>query len=449
MKTRLLFVLVACITACMTGPYQDTPITNKSAPILFQGYAGAAGAEVTLATLNHNTGEYRTFAATTAGAKAEVDSTGRSWYYWSTSAVLPRQGSAWQPQGAGGSKVTLKATVGSPQAYTFTQAQMLCTVQNLPAKGYLQAALDCGATDAPLILLAPCDSQVTSVNAEMNGCYHVGSRTNLTDFPFDRSYDVANGMQGVCHDDTNWFVTTAWRNGFEQKSRIAKKAVNVSFNEDNFLVYRSPYIDQGWRHPGDCDVFNGLVYVPMEPGEGFAAFNAIGRFNTSDLSYHPLLLMPENSPQRRGGDFPWLARNPRNGLWYSSRFDATELYVYDISASAITYKGAVKLPQRFDHVQGGEFSPSGRLFLSMDRGAGLVSLELGEGLGSTAALTQVLPLNWVIDDEEIEGLTVWNLEDGRAPGIRGQVHVLMIDAYEASNDDLYFKHVRITPVEAL
>jgi len=45
-------------------------------------------------------------------------------------------------------------------------------------------------------------------------------------------------------------------------------------------------------------------------------------------------------------------------------------------------------------------------------------------------------------DEEIEGLTVWNLDDGRAPGIRGQVHVLMSDLEDASNDDLYFKHMR-------
>ncbi|MFP2932874.1 hypothetical protein ACLESO_48555 [Pyxidicoccus sp. 3LG] len=44
---------------------------------------------------------------------------------------------------------------------------------------------------------------------------------------------------------------------------------------------------------------------------------------------------------------------------------------------------------------------------------------------------------------------MWNLDDGRAPGIRGQVHVLMLDVGEVSNDDLYFKHVRISPIDAL
>jgi hypothetical protein len=414
------------------------------------------GATITLGALNNNTGEHRTFATTVASSTAEVDSTGRSWYYWSISKVLPRQGAFWQPDGTNSSKVSIKATIAGNQSYTFTAAQMTCTVQNVAAKGYMQAALDCGSTNAPLAMLAPCDSKVTSVNSEMNGCYHVGTSTNLEDFPFDRSYELANGLQGVCHDDNSWFLTSAWRNSSGQQSRIAKKSVNVSFNEDNFLVYRSPYIDQGWRHPGDCDVFGGVVYVPLEPDAGFAGFNAIGRFNTADLAYHPVMPLPENSPQRSPGNFPWMARNPKNGLWYSSKFDASELYVYAIAGSTITYKGTVKLPQAIFRIQGGEFSPSGRLFLATDWNTGLVSLELGLGLtpeentvGSTAAITQWHTINWVPGDEEIEGLTVWNLDDGRAPGIRGQVHVLMIDVGEVSNDDLYFKHVRISPIDAL
>jgi hypothetical protein len=72
-----------------------------------------------------------------------------------------------------------------------------------------------------------------------------------------------------------------------------------------------------------------------------------------------------------------------------------------------------------------------------------------DSIGSTAAITQWHTINWVPGDEEIEGLTVWNLDDGRAPGIRGQVHVLMLDVGEVSNDDLYFKPVRVSPIDAL
>jgi hypothetical protein len=454
MKTRSVFIVAACLTACVTGPYQNTQITSKSASIRFQGYASTPGTAITLAARNHNTGEYQTFATTAATSQAEVDNTGRAWYYWNTSVVLPRQGGYWQPDGANSSKVTIRVTVGAIQAYTFTQAQMVCTVQNR-SKGYVDAALGCGASDSPLVMLAPCDNKVTSVHEEMNGCYYTGSGTNLQDFPFDRSYELANGLQGVCHDDNNWFVTSAWRTfsfaslGVEQLSRIAKKPVTVSFNEDNFLVYKSGYISQGWRHPGDCDVFDGRVYVALEPDEGFAGFNAIGRFNTSDLKHHPVLPIPENSPQRTPGNFPWIARSPKTGLWYSSKFDATELYVYDITGSTVTYMGALKLPQQISRVQGGEFSPSGRLFLATDWHTGLASIELPNGIGSVAAITQWLTLKWVPGDEEIEGLTVWDLDDGRAPGIGGQVHVLMLDVGEIGNDDLYFKHVRISPIDAL
>ena len=449
MKTRFLLVLAACLTACTTGPYRNTQLTSTSAPVRFQGFAAGPGTTITLAARNHKTGEYRTFATTTATSRAEVDSRGRSWYHWSTSVVLPRQGGYWQPDGTRSSKVTIRVTVGTLDAYSFTQAQMFCTVRNL-SRGYADAALGCGATDAPLVLEAPCDTWAGYADAEMGGCYHAGRATSLRDFPFDRSYGLSNGMQGVCHDDNHWFFTTAWRNIWGQHSRIAKKSVALNLNdEDNFLVYGSAYASQGWRHPGDCDVFDGIVYVPLEPDAGIAPYNAIGRFNTADLAYHPALPLPANSPQRSPGNFPWMARNPRNGLWYSSRFDATELYVYEISGSTVTYRGAVRLPQALSRVQGGEFSPSGRLFLSTDWGTGLVSLEVPEGTGSSAAITQYSVLDWVPGDEEIEGLTVWDLDDGRSPGIGGQVHVLMIDTETFSTDDLYFKHVRITPLSAL
>jgi hypothetical protein len=42
--------------------------------------------------------------------------------------------------------------------------------------------------------------------------------------------------------------------------------------------------------------------------------------------------------------------------------------------------------------------------------------------------------------EEPEGITIWDLDDGRAPHIRGQLHVIMLDNDAATDDDLYFKH---------
>jgi hypothetical protein len=45
--------------------------------------------------------------------------------------------------------------------------------------------------------------------------------------------------------------------------------------------------------------------------------------------------------------------------------------------------------------------------------------------------------------EEPEGITIWDLDDGRAPGIRGQLHVLLLDNDDPSYDepdDVYMKH---------
>ncbi len=44
--------------------------------------------------------------------------------------------------------------------------------------------------------------------------------------------------------------------------------------------------------------------------------------------------------------------------------------------------------------------------------------------------------------EEPEGIDIWDLDNHAAPGIEGQIHVIMIDNYPflTGKDDLYFKH---------
>jgi len=47
--------------------------------------------------------------------------------------------------------------------------------------------------------------------------------------------------------------------------------------------------------------------------------------------------------------------------------------------------------------------------------------------------------------EEPEGLTVWDLDaDGRAPGLRGQLHMVLLDNDAVSADDVYVKHYRLS-----
>ena len=45
-------------------------------------------------------------------------------------------------------------------------------------------------------------------------------------------------------------------------------------------------------------------------------------------------------------------------------------------------------------------------------------------------------------DEEPEGLTYWDLDRRNAPGIKGQLHAILLDN-DANGDDVYFKHYRV------
>jgi hypothetical protein len=50
--------------------------------------------------------------------------------------------------------------------------------------------------------------------------------------------------------------------------------------------------------------------------------------------------------------------------------------------------------------------------------------------------------------EEPEGITIWDLDDGRAPGVSGQLHVLLLDN-DLTGDDVYVKHyTNVTHVDA-
>lgn len=438
----------------MTGPVDGTAIARKADEHLFQGYAESPSAPISIQALNQNTNVFITIGTTIATTSPTVDSTGKSWYYWSKYAKLPGTGAYWKSQGNGQSSTEIRTLISNSTAFTFTGAQMNCTVQNVASRGYAQAALDCGAAAASVNLTAPCSVNITNENTEMNGCYHIGNATSLDDFPFDRSYDFANGLQGVCHDNNNWFFTTSWRNISGQHGRIGKKPVHQNLNDNNFLAYSNPY-SPTWKHLGDCDVHDGVVYVPLEKGDGNASYNAIGRFNTSNLNYYPPIEIPLGSPQRSGDIFPWIARNPNDGLWYSSKFNATELYAYSIVGNDIDYIGSVPLTYPVHRVQGGAFSPSGRLYISTDDWVynyGIRVIEIGGLFANSsqrAVILDWIDLDWTPPGEEIEGITVWDLDQGQAPGVCGQLHVIMIGVEWSSNDDFYFKHVKISPIGTL
>ena len=109
-------------------------------------------------------------------------------------------------------------------------------------------------------------------------------------------------------------------------------------------------------------------------------------------------------------------------------------------------------PVCIEHVQGGAFSPkTGLLYLSSDKGdaGGIFTLWVDDSR-RRAYLLHRTPVAYHYTEstiaghqlyyEELEGLTVWDLSDGRAPRLSGQLHLTMIDNVGSGDDDLYFKH---------
>ena len=116
-------------------------------------------------------------------------------------------------------------------------------------------------------------------------------------------------------------------------------------------------------------------------------------------------------------------------------------------------RGKNMLPKK--HPQGGVFSPSGKLFYFV---SGYIGADRDDGIhvfdtttwkrikkstnGSGEFNYEFRTSAWydlTIDGDEPEGLTIWDLDDGRAPGIRGQLHVLMLNN-NAGQDQVHLKH---------
>jgi len=101
---------------------------------------------------------------------------------------------------------------------------------------------------------------------------------------------------------------------------------------------------------------------------------------------------------------------------------------------------------RLYNVQGGVISPSGELLYIVADGIHVFDLSTGRRVARSTNGSGIFNYEFDADCtppfdsecEEPEGLTIWDLDDGRAPGIRGQLHVLLLDNDIA--DDVYLKH---------
>lgn len=287
------------------------------------------------------------------------------------------------------------------------------------------------------------------------------------DYPKDREPGWSEELQGVTHDVAHWY--------FAQKQRLLRFAVTSDINADldevphlevrlpehdvDGLVLgpgRSdtwPFLEAGrYHHFGDLDCFGGHLFVPLESELDPPLPPKVLVFDT-DLQH----IATANLDQQASA--PWCAINPLTGILYSSEFNAAQLTVYrpflDGERFTLQPLGRFDLRsrdgspnRRLDRMQGGAFSENGHLYLVSDFGrfGGVFGFDMLTGREMSH-----LPVDYqaTIDfgfgvapwpKQELEGLTLWDVDAVTAPGIHGQVHLIMIDNSGSGDDDLYFKH---------
>ncbi len=292
----------------------------------------------------------------------------------------------------------------------------------------------------------------------------------------------SNDVQGIAHDDNNWFITQTtviW------KIPVGLNLRTVTASSPGVIRHTLSFYPMlaGFEHTGDPVVYAPVPGGPnylMVPLEGPGRTAAIAMFNCATLAYETIFSLPNQA-----GDAGWCAIDAE-GVIYSSLQHASSLTSYVVDWPHFINGGAILLAPRATQtmfnesgqildlvtMQGGEFAPGGLLYLASGFYTDSNALADREGLHIMQKQTSpqgtvswrriahsTRGINGHFDyyynpgtftgAEEPEGLTIWDLDDGRAPGIRGQLHATVL-SNEIDAGDIDFKHyshiIRVNPL---
>lgn len=301
----------------------------------------------------------------------------------------------------------------------------------------------------------------------------------LGNYPDDANTGWHEEAQGLAHDQDNWFITQRewlWK---VHVSRNLNDLNNVDKDDQKVIVktlcpLRKPQtkrceradmtdmpklLNEGYDHLGDPVYFyhefsgQGYVLVPVErPGE-IGRRPAIAAFRASDLVYvnHAYLTGQTHAA--------WCAIDPQGRVYSSSEdLGPVNRYVVDWSAllsartpltlpnpTQIQLTDESKAPVKIRKMQGGELSPSGQLLYLVSVGGGIQVFDLStmsrvqRSTNGSGYFNYEYHTNFPVKQEP-EGLTIWDLDNDRAPGIKGQLHVLLLNNDWPDDDNVYMKH---------
>jgi len=313
-------------------------------------------------------------------------------------------------------------------------------------------------------------AQLLAVSA--SGQEYESHYRHLGAYPWGEETDWSESVQGVDHDDDHWYLV---RTGeilkipvhydLETVTRTHSGVMTATFNS-------TPLV--GYSHFGDPDVYrhNGVDYlvVPAESIGGLPGIVVVFRCSTLTYVGHDVLT-------QQGVDAGWCAVDQRGKL-YSSLQRASSLFVYDVDwdcldapCGFLTFvetiplldEGGGPLPDLVT-TQGGEFTPGGTLLYltsgfyddneELQASEGITVMDTATWRRTRHSTNGYGVFNYHYDPgcctwEEPEGLTIWDLDDGRAPGVLGQLHVIKVNNDPIGTDRITLFHysnaIYVTP----
>lgn len=288
-------------------------------------------------------------------------------------------------------------------------------------------------------------------------------------------------VEGVAHDNDYWYFTMSRLPATVSWSAIWKVPIGtdlltVTGTTPGVTRHAVTNIHQLFQYPsfGDGDVyrFNGVDYlvVPLSRDGGCINQSAsVAFFRCDTLGFVGVAPLP-GLPC----DAQWIAVNDAGELYTSQSHVGLPvagqlgLLVYNVNWASlgtpdplmVTFNREIPMwnesgqPLELFHMQGGDFAPGDRL-LYLSSGYFNDNNETADREGihviDTTTFQRVRHSSRGVagqlfdcyynpggsSQEQPQGLTLWDLDDGRAPGIKGQLHVLIAEGFFETVD---FKH---------
>lgn len=283
------------------------------------------------------------------------------------------------------------------------------------------------------------------------------------DWPDQHTPVYAEDVQGIAHDDDHWFITKQGAHGtvlykIHVSENLAAPSITASttpaasgLTASGFDKFKAM---DSYENPADRKWYV-VIAVEGSSGAGIAVYtDGLVLIGSSSLS-----------PQTAAG---WCAIDNEGSIYsgenntsHLNRFTLDWASLASSGTVSVSFSGTVQLldeslaPLSMTQYQGGDFTPEGDKiyivtgFYGVSNGPHGIHVFDATPTGSWRRLLksgqsgmfayQFNPSCGVVC-EEPEGLTFWDLNDGRCPNVRGELHVLMLDNDYPDDDDVYIKH---------